>query len=83
MPGPVCSLVPSSSCRGRMAGPDYVNDRHAILPRRHVGAYLGTLHAALRETVRRGKLWCGERRAADWFDGMKQCCCTTERLLSR
>lgn len=83
VPGPVCSRLPPSACRGRMQGPDYINDRHAIMPRKHVGAYLGTLHAALRETVQRGKLWCGEKRPADHFDGRAECCCTTERLLSR
>jgi hypothetical protein len=70
-----------------------VTDRHAIVPHQLVGAYLSTLHTALAQTVKRGRLWCGERHADDAVDDgtyarnaregvcPSNLCCGNERLL--
>jgi hypothetical protein len=89
VPGPLC--LREKGCRGKMAGPEYVNDRHAIVPRQHTRTYLSTLQMALNETHRRGRLWCGESPTfeggrlggtdSSTRDAQHACCCTSERQL--
>ena len=82
---PDAITVPSATNRrfdgGREVSREYVHDEFALVPRAHVGTYLTTMQTALRETARRGRLWCGERHNDEVYSPDADYYCATERML--
>lgn len=70
-----------SDVGGRDTSDQYVHDEFALVPRRYIDMYLTTAHTALRETARRGALWCGEPTDEDHFSTRDDHYCATERML--